>query len=151
MANRYTYVVKQYQPSDGYNGDPIYVYTREEDAITAVRNLNKTYGVGCIFDEDGDLLEVLEEDYPHYYTYESILLNDHIPQEEKICESYVIEIKSNIGYIRHVGFVGKDDMKTEDINNAKTFYTWDDAHAMITVLEKLGLYTDYHLIIGRIN
>ena len=132
MKNQTVYVVQQYQPQEGYNGEIIYTYTNEEDANQAARNLNKTYGKNCIFNMKGDYEQSLDEEDCHFYLVEACIIDDHIPEQEKYYNYFVIKVGWN--------FVGEDDMIVAGINNAKKFNTWDEARSMIKVLESLSVY-----------
>ena len=70
MKNQIVYMVKQYQPTEGYNGDTIYVFSKEEEAVKIARDLNKTYGDNAIFSLDGDYEESLNEENCHFYIVE---------------------------------------------------------------------------------
>lgn len=140
---KYVYVVKQYQPEADYDGETIYVYTKEENAVQAARNLNKTYGKGCNFSIEGDFENYIDYYLSHYYTVESIIMDDHIPELEKYYDEFVIETNT--------GYVAKKDMYTNNIDNAMSFNTWDQARAMVEVLEKTDIYPNDHLLVRGIN
>lgn len=125
------YVVKQYQPQEGYNGEIIYTYTNEEDATQAARNLNKTYGNKCIFNMDGDYEESLDEDNCHFYTVEACIVDNCIPEQEKYYNYFVIKVGWD--------FIGENDTIVEHIDKAMKFNTWDEARSMIKVLESLSI------------
>ena len=130
----YYYAVRQYQPQEGYNGETVYCYEKEETAIECARILNKTYGDNCIFSMEGDFEECLSEDKCHYYTVETFMIDsdETMPDEFKYYNYFVIKVGWN--------FVGEDDMIVSGINNAKKFNTWDEARSMIKVLESLSVY-----------
>lgn len=73
------YLVKQTQPDENYQETTIYVCSDKEEATRRARKLNKLYGQGCIFSEDGDFEEVDYEDSyvegVHYYEVEAIQLD----------------------------------------------------------------------------
>lgn len=132
------FLVKQYQPTSDYHGEPIYCYTKEEHAIQAARNLNKTYGDNCIFSMEGDYVESLNEDNCHFYIVDTLVINDSkpketvIPEQEQYYDCYVIKA----GWF----YVGDNDTKVSDIENAKKFETWDEARCMLKVLDSLDIY-----------
>lgn len=128
------YMVKQYQPTQGYTGDTIYIFSKEETAIECARILNKTYGDNCIFNMEGDFEECLNEDNCHYYTVETFIVdNDEtLPDILQYYDFFVIKV----GWF----YVGDNDMKVQSIDEAKKFNTWDEARSMIKVLESLDIY-----------
>ena len=130
--NTCVYVVKQFQPQEGYNGDIIYTYTNEEDAIQAARNLNKTDGNRCIFNMDGDYEQSLDEENCHFYLVEACVIDDYIPEQEKYYNYFVIKAGWD--------FIGENDTIVEHIDKAMKFNTWDEARSMIKVLESLDIY-----------
>lgn len=130
--NACVYVVKQYQPQAGYNGEIVYTYTNEEDAIQAARNLNKTCGKNCIFNMDGDYEQSLNEKNCHFYLVEACTIDDHIPEQEKYYDYFVVKAGWN--------FIGKNDTIVEKAKDAMKFNSWDEARSMIKVLESLGIY-----------
>jgi hypothetical protein len=125
------YLVKQFQPQEGYNGDVVYTYTNEEDANQAARNLNKTYGSNCLFSIDGDYEVSLDEENCHFYLVEPCVIDTSIPREEKYYEYFVIKVGWN--------FIGENDTIVEHLDKAMKFNTWDEARSMIKVLESLGI------------
>ena len=129
--NTYIYVVKQYQPQEGYNGKIIYTYTNEEDAIQAARNLNKTYGKNCIFNMDGDYEQTLNEENCHFYLVEACVIEDYIPEQEKYYDYFMVKAGWN--------FIGENDTIVEKAKDAMKFNSWDEARSMIKVLESLGI------------
>lgn len=129
--NTCIYVVKQYQPQEGYNGEIIYTYTNEEDANQAARNLNKTYGNKCIFNMDGDYEESLDEENCHFYLVEACVIDDHIPEQEKYYDYFVVKVGWN--------FIGENDTIVEKAKDAMKFNTWDEARSMIKVFESLDI------------
>jgi hypothetical protein len=141
--NTCVYVVKQFQPQENYNGDIIYTYTKEEDAVKAARNLNKTYGDNCIFDMNGDYEETLNEENCHFYLVEACVVDTYIPEEEKYYEFFVIKAGWN--------FVGENDTIVEDVDKAMKFNTWDEARSMIKVLESLDVCDRLPLYVKGIN
>jgi hypothetical protein len=72
------YLVRQTQPEENYVGHTIGVFTDENKALELSRKLNKQYGSGCIFDEDGDLMEVEDGEFAHYYDVDCRELNPDI-------------------------------------------------------------------------
>ena len=127
------YVVKQYQPAEGYNGDMVYAYSKEETAIECARILNKTYGDNCIFSMEGDHEETLNEDNCHFYIVEALVVTEQpLPDDSKYYDYFVIKV----GWF----YVGDNDVKVQNIDEAKKFNTWDDARSMIKVLESLDIY-----------
>ena len=128
--NTCVYVVKQYQPQEDYNGEIIYIYTNEEDAIQAARNLNKTYGENCIFDMDGDHEQTLNEDC-HFYLVEACIIDDHIPEQEKYYDYFVVKAGRN--------FIGENDTIVEKAKDAMKFNSWDEARSMIKVFQSLDI------------
>lgn len=129
--NACVYVVKQYQPQAGYNGEIVYTYTNEEDAIQAARNLNKTCGKNCIFNMDGDYEQTLNEKNCHFYLVEACVIDDHIPEQEKYYDYFMVKAGRN--------FIGKNDAIVEKAKDAMKFNSWDEARSMIKVLESLGI------------
>lgn len=129
--NRCVYVVKQYQPQEGYNGEIIYTYTNEEDATQAARNLNKTYGNKCIFTIDGDYEQTLDEENCHFYLVEVCAIDNYIPKQEIYYEFFVVKAGWN--------YIGENDTIVENVDKAMQFKSWDDARSMIKVLESLGI------------
>src|SRR5574344_267942 len=129
--NTCIYVVKQYQPQAGYNGEIVYTYINEEDAIQAARNLNKTCGKNCIFNMDGDYEQNLNEKNCHFYLVEACVIDDHIPEQEKHYDYFMIKAGCN--------FIGKNDTIVEKAKDAMKFNTWDEARSMIKVLESLDI------------
>ena len=129
--NAYIYVVKQYQPREGYTGDIIYTYTDEEDATRAARNLNKTYGDKCIFTIDGDYEESLDEDNCHFYIVEACAIDNYVPKQEKYYDYFVVKAGWN--------FIGENDTIVEKAENAMKFNSWDEARSMIKVFESLDI------------
>ena len=89
--NTCIYVVKQFQPQDGYNGEIIYTYTNEENANQAARNLNKTYGNKCIFTMEGDYVESLDEEDCHFYLVEACVVVNYVPNQKKYYNYFVIK------------------------------------------------------------
>ena len=126
------HVVKQYQPTEGYNGDIVYAYSKEADAIEAARILNKTYGDNCIFSMEGDYEETLNEDNCHFYTVEAAVVDEPLPDDSKYYDYFVIKC----GWF----YVGDNDMKVQSVDEAKKFNTWDEARGMVKVLESLDIY-----------
>ena len=61
------YVVLQTQPEENYFETVIRIYESKEQAETCARNLNKTYGYGCRFNEHGDYEKILSDDAYHFY------------------------------------------------------------------------------------
>ena len=141
--NTCVYVVKQFQPQAGYSGDIIYTYTKEEDAVEASRNLNKTYGDNCIFDMNGDYEETLNEENCHFYLVEACIVDTYIPEEEKYYEFFVIKAGWN--------FVGENDTIVEDVDKAMKFNTWDEARSMIKVLESMKVCEGLPLYVKGMN
>lgn len=76
------YLVRQTQPDEDYRNTTIYVFTDKQDAVKEARKLNKEYGMGCIFSDKGDFIEVDYDDSyvegVHYYDVEEIILNPKI-------------------------------------------------------------------------
>lgn len=129
--NTCIYVVKQYQPREGYNGDIIYTYNNEEDATQAARNLNKTYGDKCIFSMDGDYEESLDEENCHFYIVEACAIDSHIPEQEKYYDYFIVKAGWN--------FIGENDTIVEKAKDAMKFNTWDEARSMIKVFKSLDI------------
>lgn len=76
------FLVRQTQPSADYFHETIHVFTDEEDARDKARELNKEYGSGCKFTDEGDFEWVLddstreyEQDDIHYYDVEKMKIN----------------------------------------------------------------------------
>lgn len=69
------YLVRQTQTTENYFDKTIYVCTDYDEAVRRARELNKTYGSGCVFDDDWELWEITGDDY-HYYDVEEIRLNE---------------------------------------------------------------------------
>lgn len=64
------WVVRQTQPCEYYQDKPIAVFDNKEQAQKLSRALNKEYGFGVRFDEDGDYIESDDDfdfDDQHYY------------------------------------------------------------------------------------
>lgn len=79
--NKTVWVVKQTQPSEGYNHSVVKVFSTEEKANEYARQLNKEYGSGCIFSKDYDFEEVdygnIEPDSEiHYYDVDSFEMDE---------------------------------------------------------------------------
>jgi len=127
------HVVKQYQPTEGYNGDIICAYSKEADAIEAARILNKTYGDNCTFNMDGDYEETLNEDNCHFYIVETAFVDEPLPDDSRYYDYFIIKC----GWV----YVGENGI-TEDKDKAKKFSTWDEARSMIKVLNSLDIYKD---------
>lgn len=75
------YMVRQTQPSAGYDKFTIYIYTDEEDANRVARQLNKKYGANCEFTEEYDFIaenDDVDPDEIHYYDVEAIELNKEL-------------------------------------------------------------------------
>lgn len=126
------YMVKQYQPTQGYNGDTIYIFSKEEEAVNVARDLNKTYGDNCIFNMDGDYEETLNEENCHFYLVEPAIVDTEYLTEGKYYDFFVIKV----GW----AYVGEDDTRVDSMDRAKKFDTWDEARSFIKVLESLDIY-----------
>lgn len=135
MKTKVIYGVRQYQPQEDYNGEPVYCYDKEETAIECARILNKTYGDNCIFNMKGDFEECLSEDNCHYYTVETFIIDDDetLPDRLQYYSFFVIKVGG-------LFYVGNNDVKVRNIDEAKKFNTWDEARSMIKVLESLDIY-----------
>ena len=138
MKTKVMYGVYQYQPNSDYDGELFYRYDTEEDAIKAARNLNKTYGDNCIFSMEGDYEETVNDNEYHYYTVEPLSACentkvDKIPEQDEYFDHFIIQVDWS-------SYVGKDDTMVENIDDAKTFNTWDEARSLIKVLESLDIY-----------
>lgn len=74
------YIIKQYQPSSDYNGEPIAAFDTLEQAIKQVKKLNDEYSENVEISENYKNFNVDDvcEDY-HAYTIEAIELNREIP------------------------------------------------------------------------
>lgn len=70
------YLVNQTQEVDNLVDKTIYVCSTCERAQEYCRKLNKEYGCGCEFDENWDLVEVLDYDDCHYYDWESMEIDE---------------------------------------------------------------------------
>ena len=74
------FLVRQTQPDEEYYQTTIYVCSKEDEAIRRARELNKRYGCGCIFSDEGDFEEVDYDDSyvdgVHYYDVESMTINE---------------------------------------------------------------------------
>jgi len=85
LNTMYVYMVRQTQNEAGsmwdesYKNETIYVCSTEEEAQRRARELNKMYGHGCIFSEDGDFEEIDYEDTydegVHYYDVEAMRID----------------------------------------------------------------------------
>ena len=73
---KYVYLVRQTQPAEYYDEKTIAVFdTKEQDEKLACA-LNKEYGKGCEFDDDGKVIEqVGDYDTWHYYDVDCQELN----------------------------------------------------------------------------
>lgn len=78
------YMVRQTQNEpeamldDIYKNETIYVCSTKEEAQRRARELNKMYGHGCIFSDDGDFEEIDYEEIDsgvHYYDVEAIRID----------------------------------------------------------------------------
>lgn len=141
------YVVKQYQPSEGYNGEPIYIYEDEESAKQCTRNLNKTYSTGCIISNEGDFENYisLDDDSYHYYDYESMNIDKEIPVVDD--ETCIIEIwKEDGSYPEH--WIGEKSIVNKE-EKARQFNNWDEAAKYKHTIEALDVYKDKILVINR--
>lgn len=149
------YVVLQTQPDEDYFEKVIRIYDSEEKAEKCARNLNKSYGYGCKFNEHGDYEETLsdEGDY-HYYEWEARTLDEEVDEVEEdpnypyvlecwsVCSNgYSYEYKSMDTYVSEKG-------KTKDINKAKKFTKWEDAWKFAHTLESIGAFKDIVLSIS---
>ncbi len=141
--NTCIYVVKQYQPQEGYNGEIIYTYTNEEDATQAARNLNKTYGSNSLFTVEGDYIQSLNEENCHFYLVEACIIDNTVPKEEKYYEFFVVKAGWN--------YIGENDTVVEDVDKAMKFSNWDDARMMIKVLESMKICEDLPLYVKGMN
>lgn len=72
---KYVWLVRQTQPSNGYNAYPIAVYDEQRNAVSLARRLNKVYGENCVFDEDWDFVEYDMQDDPCYYDVDCQVVN----------------------------------------------------------------------------
>lgn len=70
------YLVQQTQPEEEYFNTAIYACSTFERAQQYARQLNKEYGRNCVFDEDWDFIEYDMKGEPHYYTVESLKLDE---------------------------------------------------------------------------
>lgn len=141
--NTCVYVVKQFQPREGYNGEIIYTYNNEEDATQAARNLNKTYGDKCIFSMDGDYEESLDEENCHFYIVEACTIDSHIPEQEKYYDYFVVKAGWN--------FIGENDTIVEKAKDAMKFNSWDEARSMIKVFKSLDIYEGLPLYVQGVQ
>lgn len=64
------YLVKQTQPTAGYNDKTIYVCATKEKAQEYCRILNKEYGFAAQFDENWNLVYGFDSECAHYYDWE---------------------------------------------------------------------------------
>ena len=78
------YMVRQTQNEpeamldDIYKNETIYVCSTKEEAQRRARELNKMYGHGCIFSDDGDFEEIDYEEIDsgvHYYDVEAMRID----------------------------------------------------------------------------
>lgn len=137
------YLVKQYQPQEGFNGDVVYTYLNEADAYTAARNLNKTYGSNCLFSIEGDYEQSLDEENCHFYLVEACVIDSTIPREERYYEFFVVKAGWN--------YIGENDTIVEDVNKAMKFNTWDEARSMIKVFESMKICEGLPLYVKGVN
>ena len=72
------YLVKQTQEIDNYVDKTIYVCSTKQRAIKYCQRLNAEYGYGCEFDDDYNLVEVLDYDNCHYYNWEYIEIDEDL-------------------------------------------------------------------------
>jgi hypothetical protein len=70
------YLVKQTQEIDNYVDKTIYVCSTKEKAMEYCQKLNAEYGCGCDFDDDDNLVEVLDYDSCHYYDWEAMEIDE---------------------------------------------------------------------------
>lgn len=77
------YLVKQTQEIDNYVDKTIYVCSTKERAMEYCQRLNQEYGCGCDFDENWNLIQVLDYDNCHYYDWESLEIDE--PLAENVC------------------------------------------------------------------
>lgn len=80
-TNELLYMVRQTQPSAGYDKTTIYIYANEEDANRVARKLNKKYGANCEFTEEYDFIaenDDVDYDEIHYYDVKAIRLNEKL-------------------------------------------------------------------------
>lgn len=77
------WTVDQTQPAEGYDKQTIYIVSTREEAERRCRVLNKEYGTGCIFNEEGDFEEVIDgfEDDCHYYDIGSFYVDEPLAEE----------------------------------------------------------------------
>lgn len=74
------YIVKQYQSSEAYLGEPIAVFDTLEKALKQVKKLNKEYAKNVEFGHNYFSFYTIDDfkDY-HAYTIEALELNKEIP------------------------------------------------------------------------
>ena len=76
------FVIKQYQPSADYHGEPIAVFDSYEKAVEQCNKLNKKYCEGVeIYDDcyDFEINDDYDYDCIHAYTIDCFELNKEIP------------------------------------------------------------------------
>lgn len=75
--NNFLYIVKQYQPSVGYLGQPCAIFSSYEDAIKQASELNQKYAKNVLLDKDNQFVKIIneEDENTHYYTIEEMALN----------------------------------------------------------------------------
>lgn len=72
------YLVKQTQPTEGYNDKTIYVCTTREKAQEYCRKLNKRYGYAAQFDENYNLVYGDPIEPSHYYDWEVMEVDESL-------------------------------------------------------------------------
>lgn len=152
--NDVVYLVRQYQPMEEYIHKTIYVFDDEQKAIEACRILNKTYGVGCRLSKYGDFIEVIDYDEAHYYSYEVMKLNEEVVASFiKNDYKYVIEIYQEGSHSFRGEYLSniKNELITNNINNAKVFNTWEEASELIDMIGRIGAYDTCRMSINRLN
>ena len=149
------YVVLQTQPAEDYFTKVIRIFNTPEKAELCTRNLNKSYGYGCKFNEHGDYEETLSDEDCHYYEWEVRRMDNEVDEvEEDPNYPYVLEcwtICSNgysYTYESTNEYVSATGGKTKSIDKAKKFIKWEDAWKFAHTLEGIGAFKGITLSIS---
>lgn len=84
MQTKTIYAVNQTQCYEEYEykDKTIHLCSTMEEAQRRARLLNREYGEGCEFSEDGDYIDTTDWDCFHYYDVEAFQVDEPLPFEE---------------------------------------------------------------------
>lgn len=88
---KHVWIVCQYQESEGYEGTPVHVFDKKEDAVRCARLFNKMWGSveSVDFSPEWDFHELTaDSEWYHYYTVEC---QEVIPSYEEFAKTYGYE------------------------------------------------------------